>query len=92
MSQSSAQSSPLASAQASVREAVDAPRMHHQWMPDQVRVERGFPAEVLDELKAKGHEVIEPLGQSSANSIAVTPNGLLGAPDPRTRGAAAAGQ
>ena len=45
------------------------------------------PAEVLDELKAKGHQVIEPLGQTSANSIAVTPNGLLGAPDPRTRGA-----
>jgi gamma-glutamyltranspeptidase / glutathione hydrolase len=36
--------------------------------------------------------VIEPLGQTSANSIAVTPNGLLGAPDPRTRGAEAAGQ
>ena len=46
----------------------------------------------LDELRAKGHEVIEPLGQTSANSIAVTPNGLLGAPDPRTRGAEAAGQ
>jgi gamma-glutamyltranspeptidase/glutathione hydrolase len=75
-----------------VAAAVAAPRVHHQWMPDQVRVERGFPAEVLDELKAKGHQVIEPLGQTSANSIAVTPNGLLGAPDPRTRGAAAAGQ
>ena len=40
----------------------------------------------------RGHQVIEPLGQTSANSIAVTPNGLLGAPDPRTRGAEAAGQ
>jgi gamma-glutamyltranspeptidase / glutathione hydrolase len=39
-----------------------------------------------------GHVIGEPLGQTSANSIAVTPNGLLGAPDPRTRGAAAAGQ
>jgi len=47
---------------------------------------------VLDDLKARGHEVIEPLGQTSANSIAVTPNGLLGAPDPRTRGTSAAGQ
>ena len=36
--------------------------------------------------------IVEPLGQTSANSIAVTPNGLLGAPDPRTRGAEAAGQ
>ena len=72
--------------------AVAAPRVHHQWMPDEVRVERGFPQETLDALRARGHQVIEPLGQTSANSIAVTPNGLLGAPDPRTRGAEAAGQ
>jgi gamma-glutamyltranspeptidase/glutathione hydrolase len=75
-----------------VAAAVAAPRVHHQWMPDVVRVERGFPQETLDALRAKGHQVIEPLGQTSANSIAVTPNGLLGAPDPRTRGAAAVGQ
>jgi gamma-glutamyltranspeptidase/glutathione hydrolase len=72
--------------------AVAAPRVHHQWMPDEVRVERGFPQATLDALRAKGHQVIEPLGQTSANSIAITPNGLLGAPDPRTRGAEAAGQ
>ena len=75
-----------------VAAAVAAPRVHHQWMPDEVRVERGFPQETLDALKARGHRVIEPLGQTSANSIAVTPNGLLGAPDPRTRGTEAAGQ
>ena len=75
-----------------VAAAVAAPRLHHQWMPDVVRVERGFPPETLDALRAKGHQVIEALGQTSANSIAVTPNGLLGAPDPRTRGATAAGQ
>jgi len=75
-----------------VAAAVAAPRVHHQWMPDVVRVEHGFTEDVLDELKARGHQVVEPLGQTSANSIAVTPNGLLGAPDPRTRGAEAAGQ
>jgi gamma-glutamyltranspeptidase/glutathione hydrolase len=75
-----------------VAAAVAAPRVHHQWMPDVVRVEHGFTEDVLDELKAKGHQVVEPLGQTSANSIAVTPNGLLGAPDPRTRGSEAAGQ
>ena len=74
-----------------VATAVAAPRLHHQWMPDVVRVERGFPQPTLDQLRDKGHQVIEPLGQTSANSIAVTPNGLLGAPDPRTRGAAAVG-
>jgi gamma-glutamyltranspeptidase / glutathione hydrolase len=75
-----------------VAAAVAAPRLHHQWLPDEVRIERGFADDTLAALKAKGHRVIEPLGYSSANSIAVTANGLLGAPDPRTRGAEAAGQ
>jgi gamma-glutamyltranspeptidase/glutathione hydrolase len=75
-----------------VSAAVAAPRLHHQWLPDEVRIERGFDEATLAALRAKGHQVIEPLGQTSANSIAVTPNGLLGAADPRTRGAEAAGQ
>jgi gamma-glutamyltranspeptidase/glutathione hydrolase len=75
-----------------VAAAVAAPRLHHQWLPDEVRIERGFPEDTIAALKAMGHQVIEPLGQTSANSIAVTPSGLLGAPDPRTRGAEAAGQ
>jgi len=75
-----------------VAEAVAAPRLHHQWMPDVVRIERGFSDETLAALKAKGHQIVEPLGQTSTNSILVTANGLLGAADPRTRGAEAAGQ
>src|ERR1700687_4332979 len=75
-----------------VASAVAAPRLHHQWLPDEVRIERGFPDDVIAALKAKGHIIIEPLGPSSANSIAVTDHALLGAPDPRTRGAEAAGQ
>lgn len=75
-----------------VAAAVATPRLHHQWLPDEVRVESGFPNDVLGELKAMGHLVVEPMGQTSANSILVTPNGPLGAPDLRTRGAEAAGQ
>jgi gamma-glutamyltranspeptidase / glutathione hydrolase len=75
-----------------VAAAVTAPRLHHQWLPDEVRIERGFSDETLAALKARGHRVVEPMGQTSANSIAVTPNGLLGAPDPRLRGAEAAGE
>jgi gamma-glutamyltranspeptidase / glutathione hydrolase len=75
-----------------VAAAVAAPRLHHQWLPDEVRIERGFAEETLAALKAMGHTVVEPMGQTSANSIAVTEHGLLGAPDPRTRGAEAAGQ
>jgi gamma-glutamyltranspeptidase / glutathione hydrolase len=75
-----------------VAAAVAAPRLHHQWLPDEVRVERGFTEDTLAALRAMGHQVIEPMGQTSANSIAVTPNGLLGASDPRSRGAEAAGE
>jgi len=60
-------------------------------LPDQVSVEPGFPDDVLAALSEKGHHVVESAGYSSANSILVTPTGLLGAPDPRTRGAEAAG-
>jgi gamma-glutamyltranspeptidase/glutathione hydrolase len=75
-----------------VASAVAAPRLHHQWLPDEVRIEHGFPDDVIAGLRAKGHTVIESLGYSSANSIAVTPDGIFGAPDPRTRGAFAAGE
>lgn len=78
--------------QMDVASAVAAPRLHHQWLPDEVRVERGFSDDTLAALKAMGHTIVVPLGQTSANTIAVTPNELLGAPDPRTRGAEAAGQ
>jgi gamma-glutamyltranspeptidase/glutathione hydrolase len=75
-----------------VEDAVAAPRLHHQWLPDEVRIEHGFPDDVIAALRAMGHTVVEPMGQTSANSIAVTANGLEGAPDPRSRGAEAAGQ
>ncbi|MEA2884532.1 MAG: gamma-glutamyltranspeptidase / glutathione hydrolase [Bradyrhizobium sp.] len=78
--------------QMDVAAAVAAPRLHHQWLPDEVRVERGFADDAIAALKAMGHVIGAPLGQTSANSIAVTPTGLLGAPDPRTRGSEAAGQ
>ncbi|WP_322514645.1 gamma-glutamyltransferase [Rhodopseudomonas palustris] len=74
-----------------VAAAVGAPRLHHQWMPDEVRVEHGFPDATLNALRAMGHRIATPLGQTSANSIVIDAGGFHGAPDPRTRGATAAG-
>jgi gamma-glutamyltranspeptidase/glutathione hydrolase len=74
-----------------IADAVDAPRLHHQWQPDQVRAERGFPEDIIAGLRARGHTVVMPMGQTSANSIAITPDGFFGAADPRTRGSSAAG-
>src|SRR5438105_8382125 len=60
--------------------AVAAPRIHHQRQPDDVRAERGISEQVLAELRDRGHKVIDTLGQTAANSIAVGPHGPLGAP------------
>ncbi|MGJ4999183.1 gamma-glutamyltransferase [Bradyrhizobium sp. HKCCYLS3077] len=75
-----------------VRQAVTAPRLHHQWMPDEVRIEKGFADDVLADLRTRGHKIEEPMGRTSANSILVTAEGLVGAPDPRSKGATAAGR
>jgi gamma-glutamyltranspeptidase/glutathione hydrolase len=72
-------------------EAVAAHRIHHQWLPDEAVLERGLPADVVKGLEARGHKVVQDERRTSANSIAVTPQGVIGAADPRTRGALAAG-
>ena len=58
------------------REAVDLARMHHQWLPDRATLEEGaVPAEVLDALRAMGHEVRSQSRQGDAHSIWVAPDG-----------------
>jgi gamma-glutamyltranspeptidase/glutathione hydrolase len=74
-----------------ITEAVTAPRLHHQWLPDQVRMERDVPEETAQSLAKRGHVVTRPLPQTSTNSIVTTRHGLAGAADPRTRGALAVG-
>jgi gamma-glutamyltranspeptidase / glutathione hydrolase len=74
-----------------VAAAVAAPRVHHQWLPDAVAVEQAVPAETVRGLEQLGHKVMRQPNWGSANSIMVTPDGLAGAADPRTRGALAVG-
>ena len=71
--------------------AVSAPRVHNQWMPDRVFVESALPQELVAALQARGDDVVVLQTPTSANSIMVTPAGFVGAADPRTRGALAAG-
>jgi gamma-glutamyltranspeptidase/glutathione hydrolase len=40
-----------------VQQAADAPRFHHQYLPDALQVEKAFPLTVLDALKAMGYTV-----------------------------------
>jgi gamma-glutamyltranspeptidase/glutathione hydrolase len=56
------------------REAIDAPRSHHQWLPDSLTIEEnGVSTEVLEKLKSLGHEVSMRGRQGSAQSIWIHP-------------------
>ena len=74
-----------------IASAVSAPRVHDQWMPDRVMAEPALPADLVGALKARGENVVVRPLTTSANSILVTPAGITGAADPRTRGALAVG-
>lgn len=71
----------------SMQQAVNAPRFHHQWLPDEILFEpTGFQKQVLESLDEKGYEIIE--GRSTiigkVNAILKLPQGKLeGAADPR---------
>ncbi|MCX7313230.1 MAG: gamma-glutamyltransferase [Alphaproteobacteria bacterium] len=75
----------------SIAEAVQAPRIHHQWKPDETMVEAGVPESLVKALQARGHSVKVWPPFTSVPSILVTPDGLVGAADTRTRGALAVG-
>jgi len=74
-----------------IASAVSAPRVHNQWMPDQVYVEPGLSGDLIAALQARGDKIVAQRPFTSANSILVTPEGFVGAADPRTRGALAVG-
>ena len=74
-----------------IAEAVAAPRVHHQWLPDRMFTERGLSPDTIRLLEAKGHRMVTTATSGSANSILVTPEGITGAADPRQRGTLAEG-
>jgi len=75
------------------QDAVDAPRFHHQWLPDQIQFERGsFSVNVSQGLRERGHALREVGAQGAAQVIVVNRTGTL-APgaDHRASDSAAAG-
>jgi gamma-glutamyltranspeptidase/glutathione hydrolase len=77
-----------------IRDAVDAKRFHHQWLPDQLLVEKdGLPPATVDSLAAIGHSIRWIGGQGTAHSIRVDPTtgARQGAADLRDKDAGAAG-
>jgi len=74
-----------------LEKALAAPRLHHQWSPDELRIESAAGPDILAELRRRGHK-LEPAGSMGAcNGIQRLPDGtFLAAGDPRVPGAAGA--
>jgi gamma-glutamyltranspeptidase/glutathione hydrolase len=71
-------------------QAVEAPRMHHQGLPDTLRVELGgFPPATLDSLRARGHAIGTGGYWGDIEAIIRTPAGWEGVSDPRRGGGGA---
>jgi gamma-glutamyltranspeptidase/glutathione hydrolase len=78
-----------------VQQAVDAARLHHQWLPDRLSVEAdGITPATQAQLEAMGHVVRVGGRQGTAHSIGVDLRTRVrtGAPDARDRDAGAAGR
>ena len=76
-----------------VAEASAAPRIHHQWLPDQLRIEEGISLDTQRALQSKGHILSLEEVMGSTQSVMRDPETgfLLGASDPRRAGAATVG-
>ena len=66
-----------------IAEASAALRIHHQWLPDELRVEKGLNKDTLKLLLQKGHKVVEKSSMGSTQTIMLTDHGVYGASDPR---------
>ncbi|WP_326518570.1 gamma-glutamyltransferase [Acinetobacter sp. CAAS 2-6] len=64
-------------------EAAATPRIHHQWLPDEIRVEKGISADTLELLKQKGHKIVQKSTMGRTQTIQILPDGIYGYSDPR---------
>ena len=75
-----------------LQQAIDAPRYHHQWMPDHIRWEPyGLNADTRKALEARGHKLADKpgyMGDAEGVMIEAQTGMRLGASDPRLGGAA----
>jgi gamma-glutamyltranspeptidase/glutathione hydrolase len=76
-----------------VQDAVDAPRFHHQWLPDKLYLERGISPDTVGLLKGRGYDVDYSPGVVLAQVAAIVSDGgwLQGGSDGRTAAGKAAG-
>jgi gamma-glutamyltranspeptidase / glutathione hydrolase len=62
-----------------IQEAVDAPRIHHQWLPDQITVEPfALSPDTVRILNTMGHKVVEQIPWGAAEAIYIAPKQVTG--------------
>ena len=66
-----------------IKEAVSAPRIHHQWKPNELRVERDIPQEARAFLKRRGHRIKKNRSVGTVQGILVQEGNISGQADPR---------
>ncbi|WP_426417399.1 gamma-glutamyltransferase [Aestuariirhabdus sp. LZHN29] len=67
-----------------IQEAVNAPRIHHQWLPDTLRIETGISPDTIERLEALGHRLEAKAAMGASQSIYIDDEGIMqGAADPR---------
>ena len=64
-------------------EAAAAPRVHHQWTPDELRVEKGLSADTPALLKQRGHNIAVKPSMGRTQTIQIRNGMLYGYSDPR---------
>ena len=72
-------------------EAAATPRIHHQWLPDELRVEKGLSPDTLAILRQQGYKVSVKPTMGRTQTIQVREDGLYGYSDPRNPDGATAG-
>ncbi|WP_201511896.1 gamma-glutamyltransferase [Psychrobacter alimentarius] len=74
-----------------IAEATHAPRIHDQWLPDEIRIEKALNVDTIKKLESMGHTVSPQATMGSTQSIMITPDGVYGSSDPRIVDAAVVG-
>lgn len=75
-----------------IQTAVSAPRVHHQWLPDELRIEQGISGDTVKLLESRGHAVVTNSAMGAIQSIMVGEDGTLyGGADPRRSTSSAQG-
>lgn len=74
-----------------IQSAVSAPRLHHQWLPDELRIEAGFSPDTLELLEGKGHTISQESAMGAAQSIVIEDGRFYGGADPRRSTSSAMG-